>query len=181
MGYGYNGKVLRVNLSDGTVLTEERDDIFHRRYLGGRGFVAHTLLKEMAPKTDPLGPDNVLVFSTGVMTGAPIGGSGRHSVGAKSPLTSAYADSEVGGYWGAELKQAGFDAIIIQGASGHPVCLWVHDGTAELRDATALWGKTTAEVQQLIRDELGDQRVRCLLYTSPSPRDRTRSRMPSSA
>jgi len=162
MGYGYNGKVLRVNLSEGTVVTEERDDIFYRRYLGGRGVIGYTLLKEMRPKADPLGPDNVLVFSTGVVTGAPVGGSGRHSVGAKSPLTGAYGDAEVGGYWGAEVKRAGIDAVIVHGVSDHPVYLWIHDGEAELRDATALWGKTTGKVQQLIRDELGDGRVRVI-------------------
>jgi len=160
MSHGYNGKVLRVNLSEGTIVSEERDDTFFRRYLGGRGVVGHTLLKEMNPKADPLGPDNVLVFTTGVVTGAPVGGSGRHSVGAKSPLTGAYADAEAGGYWGAELKRAGFDTIIIQGVSDRPVYLSIHDGVAELRDARALWGRTTGEVEQLIRDELGDKRVR---------------------
>ena len=160
MGYGYNGKVLRLDLSEGTTVTEERDDVFYRRYLGGRGFVGHTLLKEMRPTADPLGPDNVLVFTTGVVTGAPVAGSGRHSVGAKSPLTGAYADAEASGYWGAELKRAGIDAVIVQGTSHRPVYLWIHDGEAELRDAAALWGKTTGEVQQLIRNELGDKRVR---------------------
>jgi len=162
MSYGYNGKVLRVNLSEGTIVTEERDEIFYRRYLGGRGFVAHTLLKDVPPKADPLGPDNVLIFATGVMTGAPVAGSGRHTVGAKSPLTGAFGDGEVGGYWGVELKRAGVDAVIVHGVSDHPVYLWIHEGKAELRDAAGLWGKTTGQVQQLIRDELGEQRARVI-------------------
>ena len=162
MSYGYNGKVLRVNLSEGTIVTEERDEIFYRRYLGGRGFIAHTLLKDMKPKADPLGPDNVLVFATGILTGAPVAGSGRHSVGAKSPLTGAFGDAEVGGYWGTELKRAGVDAVIVHGVSDHPVYLWIHEGKAELRDAAGLWSKTTGQVQQLIRNELGEQRARVI-------------------
>jgi aldehyde:ferredoxin oxidoreductase len=162
MGHGYNGKILRVNLSDGTVTTEERDDVFYRRYFGGRGFIAHTLVTEMKPQADALGPDNVLVFATGVFTGAPIGGSGRHSVGAKGPLTGAYADAEVGGYWGAELKQAGFDAIIVTGASKKPVYLWVNDGEAEIRDAEAMWGQTTAVADELIKEDTGEKRARVI-------------------
>jgi len=160
MGFGYSGKILHLNLKDGSIRIEEPDEIFYRRYLGGEGIVAYTLLKEVAPGIDPLGPDNVLVFAAGMLTGAPIGGSGRQSVGAKSPLTGGFGESEAGGFWGAELKQAGFDAIIIRGASEKPVYLWINQGSVELRDASALMGKTTADVQELIRDELGDKRIR---------------------
>lgn len=157
---GFNGKVLRVDLSSSSFEVEERDEIFYRRYLGGECFVAFTLLKELRPGVDPLGPDNLLIFSTGIFTGAPLGGSGRQSVGAKSPLTGGFGESEAGGYWGAEFKQAGFDAIIIKGASKEPVYLWIHDGEFELRDASSLMGKPTAVVEGLIQSELDDKRIR---------------------
>jgi aldehyde:ferredoxin oxidoreductase len=160
MGFGYSGKILYLNLTNRSIRIEEPDEIFYRKYLGGEGFVAYTLLKEVGPKVDPFGPDNVLVFAAGMLTGAPIGGSGRQSVGAKSPLTGGFGESEAGGFWGVELKQAGFDAIIIRGAAERPVYLWINQGSVELRDASGLMGKTTAEVQQLIREELGDKRIR---------------------
>jgi aldehyde:ferredoxin oxidoreductase len=160
MGFGYSGKILRINLTDRSIQIEEPNEVFYRKYLGGEGFVAHTLLKEVGPGVDPLGPDNVLVFAAGMLTGAPIGGSGRQSVGARSPLTGGFGESEAGGFWGAELKQAGFDAIIILGASEKPVYLWINRGSVEIRDASGLMGKTTTEVQQLIREELGDKRIR---------------------
>ncbi|RLC78516.1 MAG: aldehyde ferredoxin oxidoreductase, partial [Chloroflexi bacterium] len=106
------------------------------------------------------GPENLLIFATGPVTGAPISGSGRHTVGAKSPLTGGFGASEAGGFWGTELKRAGFDALIIQGKASSPVYLWIHDGEAEIRDAKHLWGKTTAEVQDFIVGELGDEKVR---------------------
>jgi len=158
--FGYNGKILRVDLSRSRVKVEQPDDIFYRRYIGGEGFVAYYLLKELEAGVDPLGPENKLIFAAGPLTGVPIPGSGRNSVGAKSPLTGGFGESEVGGFWGAELKHAGFDAIIVEGRSEDPVFLWVHDGEAELRDAHLLWGKGTGETESLIRDELGDRLIR---------------------
>ncbi len=157
---GYNGKILRVNLSRGAISVDEPDEDFYRRYIGGRGFISYFLLKELAAGVDAFGPENKLIFATGPVTGTPITGSGRNSVGAKSPLTNGYGDAEVGGYWGAELKQAGYDAIIIEGKSETPVYLWIQDGKAEIRDAGHLWGKTTGECQKLIQKELGDRSVR---------------------
>jgi aldehyde:ferredoxin oxidoreductase len=160
MPFGYNGKVLRVNLSNEHVTVEKPDEKFYRMYLGGEGFVAYYLLREVKPGIDPLGPENKLIFAAGPLTGAPIPGCGRNSVGAKSPLTGGFGESEVGGSWGAELKRAGFDAIIIEGKANEPVYLWVHDGEAEIRDAKHLWGKETGETQSIIREELGDKLVR---------------------
>jgi len=159
----YNGKVLRVNLSDGNITTEAIDEQFCRKHLGGAGFVAHVLLHEIAPGTDPLSPGNKLVFALGPLTGIALPGSGRHCVGAKSPLTGGIAKSEVGGYWGAELKRAGFDVIIIEGTSPKPVYLWVNKGQASLKDATALWGKKTKETQEAIWAELNDNKARVAL------------------
>lgn len=163
MPYGYNGKILRVNLSQGKTSVEEHDEDFYRRYLGGATLISYYLLKEQKPKVDPFAPENKLVFAAGVVTGAPVGGSGRNAVGAKSPLTNAFTSSEVGGYWGAELKHAGFDAIIIEGKANKPVYLWIQDGKVEIKDATHLWGKLTAETQELIRKELGDSLIRTAL------------------
>ena len=151
MPYGYNGKVLRVDLTRGTVAVEEPDEKVYRTYLGGQGLVAYYLLREQPAGVDPLGPDNRLIFAPGVVTGAPVPGNSRHGVGARSPLTGGIGAAESGGHWGAELKRAGFDAIIVHGEASRPVYLWVHDGEAELRDAGHLWGRTTGEVQAAIR------------------------------
>ena len=147
-------------MTKGDVSVDEPGDGFYRRYFGGRGFISYYLLRELKPGTDPLSSENKLVFAAGVVTGAPVGGSGRNSVGAKSPLTGAYGDAEVGGYWGAELKQAGYDAIIVDGRAESPVYLWIKDGEVEIRDASHLWGKTTAETQEIIRSDVGEPLAR---------------------
>ena len=157
---GYTGKILRVNLSNNSTSVEESDDKFYRQYFGGTALIGYYLLKELEPGIDPLGPDNKLVFSSGVITGIPTAGSGRSGVGAKSPLTNGWGDAQAGGYWGAELKRAGWDAIIVEGKAEKPVYLWINDDKVEIRDASPLWGKTTADVQTQIRDELGDNRIR---------------------
>ena len=163
MPFGYNNKVLRVDLSKRSYTVEEPGENFFRTYFGGRNIISHYLLKEVKPGIDPLGPDNKLIFSLGVITGAPLGGCGRNSIGAKSPLTGAYGDAEVGGYWGAELKHAGYDVIIIEGNADSPVYLWINDGSVEIRDAGHLWGKSTAHTQAAIRQELNDKLIRTAL------------------
>jgi len=160
MTFGYVGKILRVNLSNEKIRVEAPEENFYRRYFGGRALIAYYLLMETSPRVDPLGPENKLIFATGVLTGAPFSGSGRNSVGAKSPLTGAYGDAEVGGFWGAEVKHAGFDAIVVEGRARSPVYLWVHDCQAEIRDAKHLWGREIGESQELIRRELQDKTVR---------------------
>jgi aldehyde:ferredoxin oxidoreductase len=160
---GYNGRILRVNLSDNTASTEEIEEAFCRKYLGGAGFVTHYLYKELPQGVNPLAPDNKLVFALGPLTGISLPGSGRHCVGAKSPLTGGIAKSEVGEFWGSELKRAGYDAIIVEGGADRPVYLWIHDGEASIRDAGHLWGRNTKETQEAIRAELKDDRVRIAL------------------
>jgi len=157
---GYTGKILRVNLSDKNISVERPDERFYRRYFGGTALIGYYLLKELKPGIDPLGPDNKLIFSAGVITGVPCAGSGRSGVGAKSPLTNGWGDSQAGGFWGAELKRAGWDAIIIEGKAANPVYLWINGDKVEIRDASHLWGKATLEVERQIQDELGDKRVR---------------------
>ncbi len=158
--YGYNGKILRVDLSRGTTSVEALDELFCRKYLGGAGFITYFLLKELQEGTDPLGPENKLIFALGPVTGAPLSGSGRHCIGAKSPLTGGYAKSEIGGFWGAELKHAGYDAIIVEGKAEKPVYLWIQDGKASIKDASHLWGMKTKETEQTIRTELDDNLIR---------------------
>jgi len=109
---GYNGKILRVNLTTGKITIEEIDDAFCRKYLGGAGFIAYYLLKELKQGVDALGPDNKLIFAAGPLTGIRLSGCARHCVGAKSPLTNTIAKSAAGEFWGAELKAAGFDGYI---------------------------------------------------------------------
>jgi len=161
--HGYLGRILRVNLSKDKLSVECPDEIFYRRYLGGEGFVAYFLLKELKPGIDPLGPENKLIFAAGPVTGAPVAGNSRNSIGAKSPLTGGFGESEVGGYWGVELKRAGFDAVIVEGKASSPVYLWIHDGEAEIRDASHIWGLETGDAQRVIREELSDNLVRVAL------------------
>jgi aldehyde:ferredoxin oxidoreductase len=160
---GYNGKILRVNLSNSNITTEEIRETFCRKYLGGAGFVAYFLLKELQQGVDPLGPDNKLVFAAGPLTGIKLSGCARHCVGAKSPLTNTIAKAEAGEFWGSELKSAGFDAVIIEGKADKPVYLSIIDGQVTINDASHLWGKNTKETQQLIKDDLKDARVRVAL------------------
>jgi aldehyde:ferredoxin oxidoreductase len=163
MSFGYHGRILRVDLTARQLTIETPGEVFYRRYLGGAGFIAYYLLKEVPPGADPLGPENRLVFACGPVTGAPLAGSGRNAIGAHSPLTGAMGESDVGGFWGAELKAAGFDAIVVQGQATSPVYLWVHDGEAELRDAAHLWGLENKETHAAIRNELGAKRARIAL------------------
>jgi aldehyde:ferredoxin oxidoreductase len=160
MPNGYCGKVLYVDLTAQTTRVEEPAEDFYRMYLGGWAFIAYELLKRAPVGVDPFAPENPLVFATGVASGTPIPGSGRHAVGAKSPLTGAFGEADVGGFWSAELKRAGFDAIVVTGKSEEPVYLWIKDGEVEIRSAQHLWGKETADVQAAIREEHGDDKIR---------------------
>ncbi len=157
---GVTGKILRVDLSDCRVWLDEPNELFYRRYLGGAGFVGYYLLKEMKPGVDPLSPDNLLVFALGPMTGVPVPGASRNCIGAKSPLSGGIAKSEVGGFFGAELKKAGYDSLVVQGKAEAPVYLWLHEGQVEIKDARSLWGKTVLETQDLLEKELGQRFVR---------------------
>ena len=160
MPYGYNGKILRVDLASGKISVDEPDDHFYRTYFGGTALIAYYLLKELKPGIDALGPENKLIFAAGPVTGAPMGGTGRNGVGAKSPLTGAFGDSQAGGFFGAELKHAGYDAIIFEGQSPKPVYLLIVDGKAELKDASHLWGLNTAEAEAAVRAETGEKLLR---------------------
>jgi aldehyde:ferredoxin oxidoreductase len=157
---GYWGKILKVDLSSGEITVEKPPESFYRRYLGGSGLVGYYLLKDVPKGADPLGPENVLIFAAGPVTGVPLAGAGRNTMGAKSPLTGGYGEADVGGFFGAELRHAGYDAVVIRGRASTPVYLWIHDGEAELRPADKIWGSKTLECQEAVRAELGDERVR---------------------
>ncbi|RME85552.1 MAG: aldehyde:ferredoxin oxidoreductase [Caldilineae bacterium] len=130
--------------------------------MGGSALGAYYLLKHTPAGADPLGPENTLTLALSVLTGAPISGQSRMTAVAKSPQSGAVGDSQCGGFFPAELKFAGFDAIVLHGRASEPLYLWVHDGEAELRPAGHLWGKTTGEVEDLIFDELGDDKIQVL-------------------
>lgn len=159
MGCCYNGKILLINLSKPEVLVQEPAEEFYRQYLGGQGIGLYYLLKNNKVNIDPLGPDNIMVFAPGLLTGTNAPSVPRYTVVARSPLTGALGKSEAGGWWGPELKRAGFDAVVIEGRAERPVYIWINDGEAEVRDAAHLWGLDTGEVQQEIRCELGDNKV----------------------
>ena len=163
MSHGYTGRILRVDLSSGKSVIEEPAENFYRQYLGGEGFVSYFLLKEVPPEVDALGPKNKLIFAAGPLTGVPVGGCGRHCMGAKSPLTGGLGESEAGGYWGTELKLAGFDAIIVEGKADKPVYIFIQDGQVEIKNAQHLWGMKTLECHNAICEELGDKSVKVAL------------------
>lgn len=159
---GYNGKILRVDLSGRKIQIEEPGDFIFRTYLGGACLASYYLLKELPKGVDPLSPDNMLVITCSVITGTNIPGASRFTVAAKSPLTGGYGESEAGGWWAPELKRAGYDGIIITGKADKPVYLWIHDGKVEIRDASKIMGMVTGDSQEYIRNELGDKRIRIL-------------------
>jgi len=157
--YGYWGKILRVNLSTGKISIEEFGEEFMKKWLGTRGFAIHYLLKEMDPKIDAFSEENKLIFSTGALTGTVAPTGGRYMVITKSPLTGFIAMANSGGFFGAELKMAGWDMIIVEGKSEKPVYLRIEDEKVELRDATHVWGKRVSETEKILRKEFGDKHV----------------------
>jgi len=162
MGYGCTGKLLRVDLTRGTISVEHFDEAFYRLYPGGKALAGYLLLRDLAPHTDPLGPNNVLVLVNGLITGAPISTATRFTAAARSPLTGAYGESEAGGFWGPELKLAGWEGIILTGRAEHPVYLAIKNDQVEIRDARHLWGQEPEQAQAIMREEMGDRLARVL-------------------
>lgn len=160
---GYCGKVLHVDLTGGHFEVETPDEAFYRKYMGGSAVGAYYCLKMIEPGIDAFDPGNVLVFATSATTGAPVSGASRFNVNAKSPLTGGLGDSQAGGFWGTELKYAGFDAVVITGRAPKPSFLWIHDGECELRDASGIWGMETGPAQDAVRKAVGEPRARVAL------------------
>ena len=159
MSRSFHNKILRVDLTEGKVTVDEPGAPYFRRYMGGWNIIADVLLKEVPQGADALGPENKLIFAPGVVTGLALSGASRNAVGGKSPLTGAFGATEVGGNFAAQLKRAGFDALIVEGVAEKPTYLWIKDGEVEIRDASHLWGKTTKETEATIREEVGDGRA----------------------
>ncbi|HZK66664.1 MAG TPA: aldehyde ferredoxin oxidoreductase N-terminal domain-containing protein, partial [Chloroflexota bacterium] len=156
---GYMGQLLRVNLTSKTATAEPLREDWVRDYVGGVGYSARLLYDELAAGIDPMGPENKLVFMNGPVAGTTIPLGSRATVCAKSPATGNFFHSIFGGFWGAELKFAGYDGIVIEGESDTPVYLWIQDDRVEIRDASGLWGKSTIHTEVEIRHELGDDAV----------------------
>jgi aldehyde:ferredoxin oxidoreductase len=157
--YGWAGKILSVDLTNGT-LTDIPTTNYVPKYLGGRGLACKIYWDEVSPEVGAFDPENRLIFTTGPYTGTLAPSSGKVNVTAKSPMwypREAYYQSTFGGHWGAELKFAGYDGIIIKGKAAKPVYLWLHDGVAEIRDASRLWGYTTDAVQEDMWRRLGEK------------------------
>ncbi len=150
---GWMGKILRVNLSSGDINAEALDPKVARDFIGGRGLAIYYMLKEVDPNCDALGKENKLIMTTGPLTGTKAPTGGRYMVTTKSPLTNAITCSNSGGNFPAELKKAGFDGIIFEGAAAEPVYLWINDDKAELKPAVHLWGKNTHETDDALRAE----------------------------
>ncbi len=151
--YGYNGKYLRVNLTDGQIKVEDLNEELAKKFIGGRGLGTKMMMDEVDPKVDALSPDNKLMVMTGPLTGTPAFTGGRYMVVTKSPLSGTIASSNSGGFWGAELKSAGYDAVIFEGKSEKPVYLSIEDDKVELKDASNVWGKYVSETtKELTKD-----------------------------
>lgn len=157
---GYTGKMLFVDLGTGKVETKPLNEDVARRFIGGYGLGARILYDLMKPGADPLGPDNVLGFVTGPLNGTGALFGGRYVVVCKSPVTGGINDANSGGYFGPELKKAGFDAVFISGAAPSPVYLLIKDGQAQIKDASNLWGKDSGETLDGLIAETGEKKLR---------------------
>jgi aldehyde:ferredoxin oxidoreductase len=159
---GTTAKLLHVDLTTRQTRTEELPEPIVRKYFGGGALAAYLLLRDLPAGVDPLGPDNMLVFTTSPINGLSLSGTNRYTAAAKSPLTGGYGESEAGGWWGPELRAAGWDGVIVRGQASAPVYVWIKDDTVEIRDAGRYWGQLSGEVQDGLEQELGDKRVRVL-------------------
>jgi len=149
--HGYQGRLLRVDLTTRTAQLRELDEQLLADCIGGVGVGARLLYDETGPDTDPLGPDNVLVAFTGPYTGTRVPSSARHHLVARSPLTGLFGESNVGGSWAVRLKGAGFDGIVVTGRADAPVYLWIRDDGVEIRDALPIWGRDSHQSADWLR------------------------------
>jgi len=158
-----NKKIAYIDLSNGKVVQKPIPKEMRTFYLGGRGINAYLLYNHIKPKIDPLTPENTLLVGAGLLGGIPCLGSGRCDIAAKSPLTSAVGDSNIGGFFGPELRWAGFDHLVISGRATKPVYIWINDGEISIKDASHLRGKDTFETQTVIRSDHGDQDIKSIV------------------
>ena len=161
---GYCGCILRIDLSAQTIQKQELDLDLARKFVGGRGLGTYFMTKEVDPQIDPFSPDNRLIFAAGPLTGTSAPTSGRYMVVTKSPLSGTIASSNSGGFWGAELKHAGYDMIIVQGKASTPSYILINDDNVEIRRADSCWGKLVSETTEALLNEteLPKARVACI-------------------
>jgi aldehyde:ferredoxin oxidoreductase len=161
--FGWMGKILRVDLTQGNMKEEELDASVARNFLGGRGLGVYYLLKELNPECDPLSPENLMVMTTGPLTGTGAPTGARYMITTKSPLTGAITCSNSGGFFPTALKRSGYDAVLFSGQSPEPVYLWIEDGRPELRSASHLWGKSSKETEDILKAETHARaRINCI-------------------
>lgn len=154
--FGYGGKVLRVNLTEKRIEEKDLDPQLAKEWLGGRGFIAKILYDEVPKGIDPFSPENKLIIATGPLSGTFWPSAAKVVFGTKSPLTAGYGDSNLGGFLMAELKYAGYDMVILEGASRDLLYLFIDDGMVELRDAQPYQGKGALELERQLKKEIGE-------------------------
>ena len=159
MPNGYMGKILWVNLSDGTFKEEELPEDIYRQYIGGYGLATKLIYENMPAKTDPLGADAIFGFFPGLLTGTVAPLSGRFMVAGKSPLTGGWGDSNCGGYFGPEIKKCGYDAILIKGKSDSPKYITIIDDQKQILDASDLWGLDCVQTEEKLEQQYGKIQV----------------------
>ncbi|WP_313370354.1 aldehyde ferredoxin oxidoreductase N-terminal domain-containing protein, partial [Sedimentibacter sp.] len=160
---GYTEKLIRVNLTDKSIKIEKLNMDYAKEYIGGRGLGSKYLYEEIDPEIDALSPENKLIFMTGPMTGTYATCAGRFNVVAKAPLTGTIGAANSGGYWGPELKFAGYDGIIFEGKSKELVYLHINDDIVELKSAAHLWGKNVFETTDtLLKENEEDAKIACI-------------------
>ena len=160
MAGGYAGKIAFIDLTTDEIKAEKMDEKFARGFIGGQGIGVRILFEHQKKGIDPLGPENILGFTTGPLTGTKVPTGGRYMAVCKSPLTGGWGDANSGGYFGAELKAAGWDAIFVSGAASSPKYITIFDDHIEIKDAAHLWGRDTVETEKTIQKDAGDKKIR---------------------
>lgn len=159
---GYCRKVLRVDLTAGNVKVEDLDIDLAKKFIGGRGLGTYYIKNEVPADVDALSPENKIVIATGPLTGSKAPTAARYMVVTKSPLSGTIASSNSGGFWGAELKNAGFDLIILEGKSPKPCYISIKDDKVEIKDAGKIWGKLVSETTDILLEEESEPKARVM-------------------
>jgi len=174
---GYMGKIAVVDLSTGKIEFPDLLEDVARKFIGGSGLGAKILFEETGPETDPLGPENLLIFAVGPVTGTKGFNSDRFEVITKSPKTGLYGEANCGGHWASTFKKCGFDALVIKGKSKAPVYLEITDDNVEIRNGTDVWGKDTFQTHEILKRKAGEKAEIVWRYTKTQANYLSRKRM----